>query len=71
VSRELQGKVFVYQCKNPSLPKQRLEFVAFTRRSIALASENREFTFQIILTGSTKNSVEGELTTLKGLLEHF
>jgi TPR repeat protein len=58
----------VYECKNPSLSKQPLEFVAFTRRPIALAAENDEFTFQIILTGAAKKSVEGELATLKDLL---
>jgi hypothetical protein len=70
VPSDLQSKFVVYECKNPSLPKQPLEFVAFTRQSMAL-QKNYDFTFQIILTGSTKKSVENELTTLKALLENF
>ncbi len=71
VPSELQNSFVVYECKNPSLPKQPLEFVAFTRRSIALVSKNNEFTFQIVLTGNTKKSVEGGLATLEVLLAHF
>ena len=68
---ELQSSFVVYEYENPSLPKQPLEFSAFTRRSITLTSENKEFTFQIVLTGDTKKSVESGLATLRFLLEHF
>ena len=65
------GQFSVYEVKNPSVPQQPYELMAFTQRTFTIRDRSYTLFIQAVLTGSDKAEVAGHLKDLKAFIKHF